>query len=140
MFKFGSFPTRLQALIKGRRSGYLEPVLTTFSTFDFLVYQPDHLEFFLKITAGTEHLGDPAGFECVEQWLELKDPTSHLCPSETQPWRFIFVVPEENAASFVQQSFGKVWNSKVKQYVLRLSEKDIWDYRDPSINVFFLNR
>jgi hypothetical protein len=119
--------TRLQVLIEDTTSGHLKPLSTMFPTSDSLVYQPSRLDF-LQITLGTFEPNDSiAGFERVQRWLKLKGPTSHLCPSETQPWMFIFIVPEEKAASFKRQSFGKIWNSKVKQYVLGLSQKDIWE-------------
>ena len=51
---------------------------------------------------------DYPGFERVQRWLKLKGPTSHLCPSETRPWMFIFIVPEGKATSLKQQSFGKI--------------------------------
>ena len=127
-FKSGSFPTMLQALIEGRISGYLEPVSTAFPTLDSLVYQPGLL-IFLKMTVGTEHDGSSAGFERIQRWLKLKGPLAHLHASESRPWKFVFVVPEEMALSFKQQSFGKAWNSKVKQYVLGLSQKDVWELR-----------
>ena len=118
------FPTRLQVLIEDKTSGHLKPLSTMFPTSDSLVYQPSRLDFF-QITLGSfEPNGSIAGFERVQRWLELKGPTSHLCPSETRPWLFISIVPEGKAASLKQQSFGKIWNSKVKQYVLGL---DIWE-------------
>ena len=126
-FKSRSFLTRLQALIKGRTSGYFEPVSTTFPTLDSSVYQPGHLDV-LKMAVGMERDGGITGFKLIQRWLNLEGPASHVRPSETQPWRFIFVVPEEKVASFKLQSFGNVWNSQVQQYVLGLSPKDIWEH------------
>ena len=127
IFKFGSFLTRLQALIKGRTSGYFEPVSTTFPTLDSSVYQPGRLDV-LKMAVGMERDGGITGFKLIQRWLNLEGPASHVRPSKIRPWRFIFVVPEETAASFKLQSFGNDWNSKVKQYVLGLSQQDVLEY------------
>ena len=141
-FKSGSFPTRLQVLIKDKISGHLKPLSTMFPTFDSLLHQPSHLDF-LQITIGSlESNSSISGFERIQRWLKFKGPT-HLRPSETQPWMFIFIIPEEKAASLKQQSFGKIWNSKVKQYVLGLSQKDIWECWDiplACLSLSFLNR
>ena len=123
-FESRSFPTRLQVLIKDKISGHLKPLSTMFPTFDSLLHQPSCLDF-LQITIGSlESNSSILGFERIQCWLKFKGPT-HLRSSKTRPWMFIFIVPEEKAASLKQQSFGKIWNSKVKQYVLGLSQKDI---------------
>ena len=131
-FGSGSFATQLQALIADETSGYLKPMSTTFPTLDSLLYQPGYLEF-LQMTVSPSHPGSIAGFQRIQRWLKLKGPASHLRPSKSRPWTFIFVVPEEMAASFNQQSFGNVWGSKVKQFVLGLSQKDIWEYESGNI-------
>jgi len=83
-FKSGSFLTQLQALIKGRTSGYFEPVSTTFPTLDSLAYQLDRLDV-LKMAVIMEHDSSIAGFERIQCWLSLEGPASHLRPSETRP-------------------------------------------------------
>ena len=83
----------------------------------------DHFALF----GGLKHDGSVTGFERIQRWPKHKGPVAHLHPSETRPWKFVFVVSEEMAPSFKQQSFGKPWNSKVKQYVLGLSQKDVWE-------------
>lgn len=73
------------------------------------------------------HPSKIAGFQRIQRGLKLGGPASNLRPSQAQPWIFIFVVEEEDAASFMKQPFGKVWDPKVKQYVLGLSQKDVWE-------------
>ena len=123
-FEPRSFSSQLQALIQDKTPAYLKPMLTIFSTLDSLVYQPGILDI-LQMTVRVEHPSSTAGFGLIQKWLRVKSPASHLRPSKDRPWKFIFVVPEEMAASFEQVSFGGVWDSKVKQYVLGLSDDDV---------------
>jgi hypothetical protein len=63
----------------------------------------------------------------VTPFYSVKGPASNLRPSRKRPWMFIFIVPEETEASFTKQPFEEVWDSKVEQYVLGLSQKDVWE-------------
>ncbi|KIM44988.1 hypothetical protein M413DRAFT_25378 [Hebeloma cylindrosporum] len=130
-FESGSFPAGLQALIEDKTSGHLKPLSSAGPVSDALaVYQPSRL-IFLQFKRGNVESDDSrivSGFERVQRWLKLECPhSSHLHPSESRPWMIISIVPEESAASFKQQSFGRVWNLQVKQYVLGSPQKDLWE-------------
>ncbi|KAF8510508.1 hypothetical protein BU17DRAFT_70030 [Hysterangium stoloniferum] len=126
-FESASFSTELEAQIQRKTSTYFQPFPASYPTLDSLIYRPDRLDF-LQMTVAKNHPSKIAGFQRIRRGLKLKGPASNLRPSKEQPWMFIFIVPEETAPSFTKQPFGEVWDSKVKQYILALSQKDIWEY------------
>ncbi|KAF8522760.1 hypothetical protein BU17DRAFT_86669 [Hysterangium stoloniferum] len=126
-FESASFSTELEAQIRRKTSTYFQPLSACYPTLDSLLYRPDRLDF-LQMTVAQNHPSKIAGFQRIQRGLKLKGPASNLRPSKEQPWMFIFIVPEETAPSFTKQPFGEVCDSKVKQYVLALSQKDIWEY------------
>ncbi|KIM39612.1 hypothetical protein M413DRAFT_29312 [Hebeloma cylindrosporum] len=117
---------QLQALIKDEATGYFKPISTTSLNFDTLLYQPEFPNF-LKMTVGVDRLGNPAGFDRIERWLNLLKGPDYIAPSETRRWRLIFIVPEEIAASFKPKQFGKALSSKIEQYVHPASGVVIWE-------------
>ncbi|KAF8523379.1 hypothetical protein BU17DRAFT_86122 [Hysterangium stoloniferum] len=125
-FESTFFSTQLEAQIQRKTSTYFQPLSASYPTLDSLVYRPDRLDF-LQMTVAKNHPSKIAGFQRIQRGLKLKGPASNLRPSKEQPWMLIFVVPEEIAPSFTKQPFGGVWDSKVKQYVLALSQKDVWE-------------
>jgi hypothetical protein len=68
-----------------------------------------------------------AGFERVHRWLDRDGEESRdIRPSKERPWKIIFVVPEAREASFRKWTFGDGWDGKVVQYVLGLSQRQVW--------------
>jgi hypothetical protein len=121
-----SLSSQLQDQIKSGNPGRAIPTSSAFPTFDYIVYTLDGLEF-VQISRGVDCSGGTAGFERVQRWLNRNGQDSqHILPSKKQPWKLIFVVPEETAPSFKKWTFGDGWDGKVVQYVLGLSQQQIW--------------
>jgi hypothetical protein len=118
--------SELQTQIEGGTPGHVIHPYTTFPTFNYMVYTPDGFEF-VQMTTGVDYAGSTTGFERVQRWLDrIGENSQHLQPSTTRRWKFIFVVPEEIAPSFTKWTFGDGWDEKVAQYVLGLSQRQIW--------------
>ncbi|KAF8518686.1 hypothetical protein BU17DRAFT_90757 [Hysterangium stoloniferum] len=126
-FASASFATQLEAQIRRKTSTYFQPLSASYPTLDSLVYRPDRLDF-LQMTVAKNDPSTIPRFQRIQRALKLKGPASNLRPSEEQPWMIILIVPKETAPSFTKQPFGGVWDSKVKQYVLALSQKEIRGY------------
>jgi hypothetical protein len=125
-FETASFSTELEARIRLGAPTYFQPLSASYPTLDSLLYRPGRLDF-LQMTDAKRQPSKIAGFERIQRGMKLKGPASNLRPSKQHPWILIFVLSEEKAASFKKQPFGKDWDSKVKQYVLTLSQKDVWE-------------
>ena len=111
-FQSASFSTQLEAQIRRVTWAYFQSLSASYPTLDSLAYRPGRLALLLQMTAAKHHPNKSAGFQ---SGLKVKGPASNLRASKKRPWVFIFVVLET-----------AVWDSKVEQYVLGLSQKDVW--------------
>jgi len=104
---------------------HLVPSIRNFPAVDSIVYDPNEVLTCIQITVSRQHPIHVSGLGRIQGWLERGTRLADLRPSEDRPWRFIFIVPSVDEASFeLQQLKGDSargeWAGKVHQYVLGL--------------------
>jgi hypothetical protein len=113
-----------QAITNNERL-HLVPSSTTFPAADSILYAPNDVLTCIQTTVSSKHPIKTKGLRQIQKWLNDRGELKHLCPSARIPWRFIFIVPPDNAPGFEWQkleddtSLGE-WDGKAHQYVLGL--------------------
>ena len=85
-----------------------------------------------QVTSATTHAISVKGLAATQTSLKPKVPElKALGPTKAAKWIILFVVPDDMAASFVSQQFKDAkkyahWQQKTAQYVLGLSEKEVF--------------
>ena len=123
-----TFHEEITNAIQSRESLHLRPAARNFPTVDSILYNPndsDGVITCIQTTVSSEHPIAVSRLQHIQSWLELKTPLAHLRPSNTMPWRFIFIVPQDIAPDFKLQTLQGdtatgAWAGKVQQHVLEL--------------------
>jgi len=121
------FINQITEAVNKRMPLHLVPLIQNFTAVDSILYYPDEVLTCIQTTIRrTEHPINVSGLQLIQSWLRPGTPLAHLRPSKERPWRFIFIVPSDEAPSrFKLQSLkgdtaeGE-WSRKVHQYVLKL--------------------
>ena len=103
---------------------HLVPSVRNFTAVDSILYTRNEMLTFIQCTVGEKHGIAATGLDNLRSWLKIGTPLAPLRPSETRPWRLIFIVPPSQASTFKSQRLegddkGN-WVGKVNQYVLGL--------------------
>jgi len=120
------FLDEITKAFQNKKPVHLVPSASNFPTaIDSILYDPNEVLTFIRITVRREHQILVSGLRRIQTWLEREAPLAGLSPSEEKPWRFIFIVPSDEAPSFeLQRLEGDTaqgeWAGKVQQYVLGL--------------------
>jgi len=119
------FVNELTISVRGDRPLHLVPSIRNFPAVDSIVYDPNEVLTCIQITVSRQHRILVSGLQRIQRWLKRGTSLGHLRPSKRRPWRFIFIVPSADEASFELQplkgdtDLGE-WDGKVHQYVLGL--------------------
>jgi hypothetical protein len=113
--------------VETKSSLHLVPLARNYPSVDSIVYHPDDGITCIQVTINKKkvHPINVEGLRKIQKSLKLRTPLADLRPSETEPWRFIFIVSPEVEPGFTSQIFigdtqhGE-WAGKVNQYVLGL--------------------
>jgi hypothetical protein len=125
--RFGrTFINEINEAVENKARIHLVPEAPNFAAADSIVYDPKEVLTFVQVTINHEHPIAVSGLKSIQKWLRVNDNTARVRPNQNQPWRFIFIVPEEMASSFTLQNMQgdtktKVWAGKVEQYVYGFS-------------------
>jgi len=120
------FVEEIKRAVQNKTPLHLVPSARNFPAVDSILYDPNEGLTCIQITIGEEHPIRVSGLQRIQGWLERNARLAGLLPSTERPWRFIFIVPEEEKeASFELQRLGGDtaqghWAGKVHQYVLWL--------------------
>ena len=105
------------------------PLLLVHSAFYFpavysILYDPNESLTCIQITTRRKHHILLSGLRLIQSWLERDMRLAGLLPSKERPWRFIFIVPPDQASFDLQPLGGDIaqgeWSGNVQQYVLGL--------------------
>jgi hypothetical protein len=139
-FENSTFSNYVTEAVREREPVHLVPLARNFASVDSILYNPndgDAVLTCIQITVNLEHGISVNGLKKIQRWLQ-GDHLKNLRPSITKPWRFVFVVPTNDAPKFKWQTLkgdtskGE-WAGKVHQYVLGLEEETIFGRRSNSI-------
>jgi hypothetical protein len=132
------FSGQLASSVSSNKSSYLKPLSRVFSFFDSFLYQPDMSRssfsplIALQVTTAATHDITITGLEKVQKSLKLKiADLKNLRPTKARKMIILFVVPDTMGAAFVMQKITGAkkmghWDKKSAQYVLMLSEKEVF--------------
>jgi len=126
----------LTEAVRNRMPVHLVPSARNFAVVDSILYDPDDPDAVLTciqitMNMNMKHPIAVSGLKLIQRWLKRESSLDGLCPQKTRPWRFLFVVPSDDASQFKSQRFkgdtrtGE-WAGKVHQYVLGLREQTIF--------------
>ena len=104
---------------------HLVPLIQNFRAVDSILYYPNDVLTCIQTTiCRTSHPIIVSGLQLIQSWLRPGTPLADLRPSKERPWRFIFIVPSDEASFKLQPLQGNTaqdeWSGKVHQYVLGL--------------------
>ena len=116
---------------------HLVPLVRDFSVIDSILYDPNDPNAVFTCIQITRNEKDPIvvkDLKQIQSWLKLRTPLGDLRPTESRPWRFLFVVPSGMMSTFTLQELDRdtargAWAGKVDQYVLGLDEEIIFRER-----------
>ncbi|TDL27110.1 hypothetical protein BD410DRAFT_783297 [Rickenella mellea] len=114
-----------------QKARYFQPIQLNSPAVDSLFYTKDIL-YCLQITAAVSHPIAVSGLVDIQECLKLNSPLAALRPSPADPWPFVFVVPKGGSFSHTPQTLeggAPGWADKIHQFVLELSEDDVWHTR-----------
>ncbi|KIL61625.1 hypothetical protein M378DRAFT_166758 [Amanita muscaria Koide BX008] len=132
------FSGQLASSVEKNKSCYLKPLSPVFPTFDSFLYRYGIPQsgcsplIGLQVTTAAKHAISIKGLEKVQKSLNPQNThLDPLRPSKGNKWIVLFVVPDTRGASFRKQKIKgaeKVghWNEKTSQYVLTLSEEEVF--------------
>jgi len=112
--------------VRNKTPLHLVPSAPNFPAVDSILYDPNDGITCIQTTIGKEHPIRVLGLQRIQSWLKSDTQLAALLPSTARPWRFVFIVPEEEKeASFELQRLGGGtaqghWAGKAHQYVLWL--------------------
>jgi hypothetical protein len=115
----------IMKVVEANKPVHLVPSATNFAAVDSIVYDPKEVLTCIQVTMNSKHPIAVSGLQRIERWLQPDTPPAYLRPTETKPWRIIFIVPPDMASSFTKQKLegdtaeGE-WAGKVVQYVVGL--------------------
>jgi len=119
------FVEQITKAIQENKELHLVPSAPNFKAVDSILYAPNEVLTCIQATVSRKDHGILVpGLRCIQRWLG-RGPLAHLRPKKDRPWRFIFVVPSDEAPTFEFQRFERdtahgEWAGKVHQYVLGL--------------------
>jgi hypothetical protein len=104
---------------------HLVPSASNFTAVDSILYNPNDGITCIQTTVSSKHPINTNGLRQIQKWLKDRKELKHLCPSASIPWRFIFIVPPDNASGFKWQKLENdtargEWDRKAHPYVLGL--------------------
>ena len=118
------FVYEITKAIRENDSLHLIPSAPNFTAVSSILYARHEVLTLIQTTVSEKHPICVSGLDSLRNWLKLRTPLAHLCPSKMRPWRLIFIVPPGQASTFKLQRLegddeGK-WVGWVHQYVLGL--------------------
>jgi len=118
------FIARITKAVRNKRPLLLVPSAPNFPAVHSILYDPNEPLTCIQITICKEHHILVSGLRRIQTWLKRNTPLADLRASEERPWRFIFIVPSDEASFELQHLKGDTakgeWAGKVHQHVLRL--------------------
>jgi hypothetical protein len=113
----------IERAFQAKMSLRLVPSATSSTAVDSIVYQAGEALTCIQTTISSTHPIKVDNLRNIQGWLDTETPTKILRPTKKKPWRFLFIVPQENEPHFKSQiSEGDTdrgeWAGKVNQYVL----------------------
>ncbi|KAI0277011.1 hypothetical protein BGY98DRAFT_982636 [Russula aff. rugulosa BPL654] len=135
----------LTEAVRNRTPVHLVPSARNFAAVDSILYDPDDpnavltcIQITMNMKQNMKHPIAVSGLKLIQRWLKRESSLDGLRPQKNRPWRFLFVVPSDDASKFKSQRFigdtrtGE-WAGKVHQYVLGLREQTIFGRSSDSI-------
>jgi len=132
------FSGQLASSVGRNTSCYLKPLSRVFPSFDSFLYQPNLSQssfsplIALQATTAATHDISVTGLEKVQKSLKPNiSNLKNLRPTKARKMIILFVVPDTMGAAFVMQKITgakkmRHWDEKTAQYVLMLSEKEVF--------------
>ncbi|KAF8227335.1 hypothetical protein L208DRAFT_1405550 [Tricholoma matsutake] len=132
------FSGQLASSVGSNKSCYLKPLSRIFPSFDSFLYQPDISQssflplIALQVATATTHDISIMGLEKVQKSLKPKiTDLKNLRPTKARKMIILFVVPDTMGVAFVKQKIMGAkkmghWDKKTAQYILMLSEKEVF--------------
>ena len=129
---FEKFFDKISDAVKKKARSHLVPIAPNYAAADSIVYVPGEVLTLVQATINPVHPIAVSGLKRIQTSLKANTNTNGLCPNQKQPWRFIFIVPEEMALPFKLQNMQgdtptNVWARKVEQYVFGLKVGSAFD-------------
>ena len=132
--------------VRDKRPVHLVPFISTnfpAQAVDSVLYDPKDengaVITCIQMTVNPNHPIKVSGLQRIQRWFESRTSSSlnDLRPTVTKPWRFLFVVPSNMAATYKLQDLvhdstdylNCAWAGKVEQYVLGLKEEIVFGRR-----------
>ena len=120
--------------VQDKRPVHLVPFITNYPAVDSVLYDPKDENGFItciQVTVTLKHPIKVSGLQRIQKWFKPGTLLNDLRPTSTKPWRFLFVVPLNMAATYELQKLegdtdNCAWAGKVEQYVLGLEEETIF--------------
>jgi hypothetical protein len=118
------FIEEITKAVQNKKPLHLVPSALDFPAVGSIFYHPNEVLTCIQTTIRSEHSILVSGLQRIQSWIEPHTSLAGLHPSKERPWRFIFIVPSDEASFELQQFRGDdaqgEWAGKVHQYVLGL--------------------
>ena len=119
------FIEEITKAVQNKKPLHLVPSALNFPAVGSILYHPNEVLTCIQSTIRREHPILVSGLQRIQSWIEPHTPLAGLRPSKERPWRFIFIVPSDEASFELQWLRGDnaqgEWAGKVHQYVLGLN-------------------
>ena len=116
------FIDEITKAVQSRNPLHLVPLALNFPV-NSILYDPNEALTCIQITISRKHHILVSGLQRIRSWLKRDTRLAGLLPLKERPWRFIFIVPSDEASFELQRLEGDTqgeWAGKVQQYVLGL--------------------